>query len=408
MADSPTPHHEELISDLRSALTHLDDPLYLEDHPLVRRIALIARSPEISRGQLLRKTLRLAIEALDPGVNIPVSAPEGRAYQVLHRHAIAKESMTTVARKLDISERQAYRELRRALEALAQILIHFDSGMAAPASDETALDRAAKVKQELERLETVRYQDVAISILVADVVEDARRLAGERGIEIELSDEAPGVIVSTNRVMLRQAILNLLSHITSTQRGRRIAARIARSGDDVTIQFTHRPAGDGAAPDPTSPFQVARQLFDSLGIRCAEENTADGEALFSIHVPAAHEHTLLVIDDNSGVISLFRSYLRHQPYRVYGALSASEALRMLEEVRPDVTILDVMMPDRDGWEVLHLLRQSDAGMRTRVIVCSIINDPQLASALGADGFLHKPVDRAGLLQALNQALISGV
>jgi len=157
---------------------------------------------------------------------------------------------------------------------------------------------------------------------------------------------------------------------------------------------------------PSSWNQLPERL--PLGIRCAEENTADGEALFSIHVPAAHEHTLLVIDDNSGVISLFRSYLRHQPYRVYGALSASEALRVLEEVRPDVTILDVMMPDRDGWEVLHLLRQSDAGVRTRVIVCSIIYDPQLASALGADGFLHKPVDRAGLLQALNQALVSGV
>jgi len=77
---------------------------------------------------------------------------------------------------------------------------------------------------------------------------------------------------------------------------------------------------------------------------------------------------------------------------------------MLDRIHPDVVILDVMMPDRDGWEVLQTLRRSKAGSEARVLVCSIINDPQLAKALGADGFLHKPVDRASLLQEFSRRI----
>ena len=76
---------------------------------------------------------------------------------------------------------------------------------------------------------------------------------------------------------------------------------------------------------------------------------------------------------------------------------------MLPRVRPDVVILDVMMPDRDGWELLQTLRTHEPEKATRVIICSVIKDPDLAFALGADGFLHKPVDRAQLLQALEAA-----
>ncbi len=396
------PEQEELINDLRSALAHLDDPLYLERHALAERIALVAHSPEIARGQLLRRTLRLAIESLDPGAEVSVNSPEGRAYQVLHRHAIAKESMTAVALHLDISERQAYRELRRALESLAQILIHFDAETGFP-PDETALSRAVKVKQELERLETVRYQAVALNALVADVVENVRPLARERGLVVTLRDETRGVIVTTHRVMLRQAILNLLSYITTAQTKGEIIVRLARADDCVRLQFAYRPANRNILDDPTSPYQMAQQLLDSLGIEHTLEYVRDGNVVLALSVQPAEEHVVLVIDDNSGIISLFRSYLRGQPYRVEGAANAAEALRLLDEVQPAIILLDVMMPDRDGWELLPLLRRHPLGARAKVIICSIINDPRLATALGADSFLHKPVDRADLLTALSAA-----
>jgi CheY-like chemotaxis protein len=67
-------------------------------------------------------------------------------------------------------------------------------------------------------------------------------------------------------------------------------------------------------------------------------------------------------------------------------------------------LLDVMMPRRDGWELLRVMRQQPAEHPVRVIVCSIIDDPQMARALGADGFLRKPIDEQRLVQALEGVL----
>ena len=109
------------------------------------------------------------------------------------------------------------------------------------------------------------------------------------------------------------------------------------------------------------------------------------------------------MDDNRGIIALFTSYLRQLPYHVSGATSAAEALEILQRSRPDIVILDVMMPDRDGWEVLEKLRARRSEDRPYILVCSIINDPELAMALGANAFLSKPVSLGQLLQAIEVA-----
>jgi len=112
---------------------------------------------------------------------------------------------------------------------------------------------------------------------------------------------------------------------------------------------------------------------------------------------------ILVVDDDEDTCDLIRMTLDHE-YDVLSLTNPLDTPEVLDLFQPDLIILDVMMPRRDGWEVLETLRASEEGRRTRIIVCSIINDPQLAVALGADAFLHKPVDRARLLNALTQVL----
>jgi len=182
--------------------------------------------------------------------------------------------------------------------------------------------------------------------------------------------------VTVNRVILRQAILNLLSHIIRFPPTRVPRLRLWRSGEEARVQIAYRSLSQAEPPRPGQPYAVAMELLDSLEI--------------------------------DWLIRLFERYLQGQGYLVQGATSVDQAEEMLDRIHPDVVILDVMMPDRDGWEVLQTLRRSlrrsEAGSKARVLVCSIINDPQLAKALGANGFLHKPVDRASLLQALDRLI----
>ncbi|MDI7276359.1 MAG: response regulator [Anaerolineae bacterium] len=400
------PDQEELIADLHSALAHLDDPPYLENHPLVNRLSFVATAPELSRGQALRRALRLAIAALDPGASTTGGAIEARCYQVLYRWAVAREGMVAVAASLGISRRQAYRDLRQATEALAQVLGSTAIGSVPerPLAGARRLGPEVQIRDELERLSRITDRDVDLARLVADAVESAGHLARERGLEIRLEADAADLHVAANRVMLRQAVLNLLSHAISVQREGAIDVQFARAGRSATIQVTYRPQASPSTPERNSPYEIADQILRSLGIPWASSTTEDGAACIRIQVPLSQERTVLIVEDNEGVILLFRRYLQDHPYRVFGASSGDQALKLMDQLQPDVVILDVMMPEQDGWEVLQMLRSRPSSARARFVVCSIINDPGLASALGADAFLNKPVDRASLLQVLAAAL----
>lgn len=399
------PHMASLVSELRSALAHLHDPAYLENHPLARRIALVAQAPDLTRGELLRRTLRLSIEALDPGAALPANSPEARPYQILRGRYILRRTLEEVASQLDIGSRQAYRDLRRAVEALAQMLV--DGGLLEVRPSGTSGSQAmpapaARLRAELERVASVSQQDVDLGQLLTRAVENAQCLARERGKEIELCLEANGLLAAANRVMLRQAILNLLSHALHVHQGSRLPVRLSRSGAQALIRLAYRPSGEVPADSlrPGQPYAVATQLLDTVGLEWKRVEPGDGSVQLSIAIPLTHQRPVLIIDDNEGLIRLFERYLEGQPYRIFGATSYKQAQEMLEHLQPEVIILDVMMPERDGWEVLEGLRQTEAGRRARVLVCSIIDDPSLAAALGAAGFLHKPVDRSSLLRAL--------
>ena len=399
---------EEHFSELRNALTHLHDPLYLENLQLARRISFIAQAPHLSRGQNLRRTLRLAIAALDPSADRAADVVEARSYQVLCSYAISKESMVAIASRLNISRRQAYRELRRATEALAQVLNDLTLGTQprADTSTQDAPSRAAKVRAELERLSEASEQDVDLGRLLRGVVEDARSLADVRGLQIRLLDETTGLHVATNRVMLRQAILNLLSHVICVHRGDGIVVLLQCYERNAHVQFKFRPEASADLAQPESPYAVATQLLRMLGVHMTRINDDDGTTEISLCVPLSKQHTVFIVDDSQGVIALFKRYLRNQPYHVYGARDHIEVRDILDRLQPDAVILDVMLPHQDGWEVLRGLRATDSGKAARVIICSIINDPNLAAALGGDAFLHKPVSRARLLQTLQVALSS--
>jgi CheY-like chemotaxis protein len=407
--------HTKLLSQLRQALAHLDDPLYLESLDLARQISMVAQSPDLSKGQNLRRALHLAIAALDPGQNHAPPAVEPRSYRVLCRYAIAKQSMVAIARQLDISQRQAYRELYRGIEALARILSDLapSAKLIADIAPSPVGSQAAKVRAELERLAGAEAQDIDLGALLAGVVEGVRALAEERRVVLQLSDDTTGLHVATNRVLLRQAILNLLSHMVSTHQGEivRVVLQCTERGaakplNDAAVRMRYRPAATPDVAQSESPYAMAVQLINTLGLRWTDSPQPDGDREVAIYVPLVRRHSVLVVDDNEGVIALFARYLRHQPFSLVGAHDYREALAKLDEVRPEAIILDVMLPNQDGWEVLQALRAHPLGKHARIIICSIINDPQLARALGADAFLHKPVDRQSLLQALELVLAS--
>lgn len=109
---------------------------------------------------------------------------------------------------------------------------------------------------------------------------------------------------------------------------------------------------------------------------------------------------VLVVDDDQGILSTVRDALVGEGYEVDTAASGEDALRLVERRRPDLIMLDVNMPEVDGWHVLARLRAA-AGQQTPVVVMTAGFEAQdQALASGAQGYLGKPFELDDLFAAV--------
>jgi excisionase family DNA binding protein len=126
--------------------------------------------------------------------------------------------------------------------------------------------------------------------------------------------------------------------------------------------------------------------------------------------PGAKDRTgpvVLVVDDDAGVRELVRANLELEGYAVREASSAAEGLEALEEEPPDLVLLDVMMPEVDGWEMLRRIQERFGVGAIPIIVFSGEVEERAVGAAerrGARGFLGKPFDPQRLIEQAKQIL----
>ena len=113
-------------------------------------------------------------------------------------------------------------------------------------------------------------------------------------------------------------------------------------------------------------------------------------------------HNILIVDDNPDTISLFKRYLVDQPYRLLSAAGEREAWAIAQRGPLMCVILDVMLPGKDGWQILQSYKSHPATANIPVLICSVLEMEDLANSLGADGYLKKPPARAELLSILSR------
>ena len=102
---------------------------------------------------------------------------------------------------------------------------------------------------------------------------------------------------------------------------------------------------------------------------------------------------ILVVDDTPALLDVIRACLEGEGYRVRTCLESRNAVRMAQEDPPDVIMLDVVMPEVSGWDVLASLRTDPKFHRTPVIVCTAY----VAEAMGRLAELKGPDQHLGLL-----------
>jgi len=111
---------------------------------------------------------------------------------------------------------------------------------------------------------------------------------------------------------------------------------------------------------------------------------------------------ILVIDDDAAVTDLLSLLLKSQGFEVTVTNSSTDGLNLIRDAQPDLVLLDLMMPEMDGWEVCRAVRTFS---QLPIIILSALNDPSMiASALdaGADDYLTKPTPSRVLVAHINR------
>jgi len=306
---------------------------------------------------------------------------------------------------------------------------------------------------DLSRIEAGRLDVFRREVDLHELLERVRvEMDGQaRAKGLSLTVEPPRGDADARRVVtdadrLRQVLLNLVSNaIKFTERGG-VTLRAARSRDTVAVAVEDTGVGIAleeqervfdefyqadqsntrTAGGTGLGLTISRRLVTLLDGQLTLRSTPGVGSAFTIVLPVSPAAqsvaspaqrgarpltakadqddgaTVLVIDDDPEMVLLLERALEGSHYRVVGALSADDGLHRARETRPDAILLDVMMPETDGWRALHRLKSDPRTARIPVVMHTIVADQALGFSLGATDYLVKPVEREHLLTVLDR------
>ncbi|MGH8168679.1 MAG: ATP-binding protein, partial [Woeseiaceae bacterium] len=296
----------------------------------------------------------------------------------------------------------------------------------------------------------VRLQrsDVPVNRILRDAASTMRREMIDRGHAFTVSKADPDLVVNVDVMRLEQVVTNLLTNASKyTPEGGRIELAAERDGDDAVIRV--RDSGIGIQPEVLPEVfdlfaQGATTLDRSKGglgiglalvkylvemhdgsVTAASDGPGAGSefvvrlpAVVSTPSPAMKERPpvaskaapsgslrILVVDDNQDSADLQATLLQHIGHEVRTAYEGSDALKAAAEFQPDVILLDIGLPQMDGYEVAYRIRQEPTLAGVVMIAMTGYGqseDMQRTKAAGFDHHMLKPAEFAELQRLLAQ------
>ncbi len=161
-------------------------------------------------------------------------------------------------------------------------------------------------------------------------------------------------------------------------------------GNGSTFFFS-LPIGDGAQPSlPLDLAAVVRQLRDQVVVTTPRT--------------AARTPRILVVDDEANIRELLTQEFTEAGYDVATAANGRDAVAEVRRQRPDLIVLDVMMPEMNGFDVAAVLRNDPQTLDIPIIILSIVQDRERGFRLGVDRYLTKPIDTDVLFREVGALL----
>ncbi|GBE57641.1 non-motile and phage-resistance protein [bacterium BMS3Abin01] len=167
-------------------------------------------------------------------------------------------------------------------------------------------------------------------------------------------------------------------------------------GSGSTFSFTIPLPGRGTLPAATP---AEREIIAQVA---ADTNDQAPPGRAGTTEPVPDSPPILVVEDDEATAGLIGAWLREEGYRVEFAADGAQALEKARAIHPIAICLDIMLPEKDGWQVLHDLKSDPETADAGVIICSALDNPDMGFALGTADYCVKPLSRRHLLDKLRR------
>lgn len=296
----------------------------------------------------------------------------------------------------------------------------------------------------------ITIEDTDVNDIVKGVMSTAIALVKDKPIELQQSVPPDVPIIQADARRIRQVLLNIVGNATKFTDEGFIRVEVETTPTEVIIAIIDSGVGipevkigtifeeftqvDGSSTRAVGGtglgLAISRRFVEMHGGRIWVESTPNVGSAFYLALPIAgpsepskepeeekteeivtsqpepQERTdarvVLCVDDDEGVITLFRRYLSKQGYHVVGLTEGMKVMEKAQELKPFAITLDVMMPEKDGWQIIQELKSNPDTRHIPVIMCSIVADQDRGISLGASGYLVKPILEDDLVAALEQ------
>lgn len=386
---------DDFAEQLRVALVHLYAPNYLPPPHFCKVLGCHGADP----ARAVQQKLLHAIEALKPPVEAPPGVRSERLYRVLTLRYAQALTQEAAAEEVGLTARHLRREQQEAIQVLARQLWQQRPSAAVPVSEQVEEFRA-QVRQELIALQVSAPGAISdLNEVLHGALTVGQALVARRGVQLVAEPAAPGLAAAIHPSALRQILITAIEKLTQPMSSGRIALRAAHDREQVALAVTASPLCTNQLPDSTLIREIVSLYSGGLQVQSGQD-----EMKIQVHLPLARKVSVLVIDDNTDLVHFYRRYVANTRYEIIHAGEGEGVFAVAKECRPALIVLDVMLPDTDGWELLVQLRTHPATQTIPVIVCSVVRREELAAALDAALYVAKPVRRQQFIQALDQVL----
>lgn len=412
--DFPDQIRKKFVRLLRSDLNHLYDPGHLKRSYLIDVFGLQRR---FDAPYTLQKALMEAIDALRFPAASTGSAQNATAYKLLYQRYILQSSQAELATQLGMSVRQLRREQTFALELLAAQLwntleladrakVFSALGEEEEDREESSVDGSApgEIPPDVGWLLSGSGPGFTnLNETLEEIIELVQPLLEAKGVDLEVNVEGLIPLLEINPVVLKQALLNLITAAIRISTGDEVQLELCPSGKtyQIEVHTTVMPEDyiERIIPE-RDVFSLTHKLVNATAARLTLQDGDGFSAVLS--VPVSNQVSVLVVDDNPDFFQLMQRFVEGTHYQIIGLRNPEDLIEQVEILRPALIVLDVMIPNLDGWELLRRLKGSPAAQEIPVLISTILPQRELALALGASGFLQKPLTKEGFLDALSR------